>query len=386
MIILPDRNIPRARILMPMKRSFWSPSSYMPKDQLGNDTTRYKFIATTRYHDGKIAWQGVFEDRDDFDAFAFAYASGSLRYERDLWRLPTPEWIPGIYDELPTTFAVTVFLSSTSFTSLTYSVPVDWTTDNVVHCIGSGGSGGVAYVFVQQAHSSGGGEGGYGRKRNINVPPGGTTSYACGPSASIRNISTSGTAATGFTGWPTFFGNTTYATSPVGGNGGGPGQGSASSGVSIVGGTGGSGIGDVVYTGGAGGDVGGQGGTVTQCASGGGGAAGLNGNGGAGGSIAVAAPSQATSGGTGDAGTGGTSGAAGTELSGTYGSGGGGTGVIVVGGGGATGGAAGNYGGGGGAAACNNGSPAVSGASKQGIIHIVYIPFGMRFNMPMLGM
>lgn len=393
MIILPDRNISHPKILMPMKRSFWSPSNYISKDEFGNDTIRYRFIATIRYHDGKIAWRGTFEDRDDFDAFAFAYASGSLRYERELWKLSIPYWTPAPFEDLPILLAVTVILTSTTGT---YTIPGDWNSgDNIIHMIGAGGSGAAVFgPAFGMADAGGGGGGGYARQTNYPVDAGTSVSYGAGTGGSGRSAGTSSTATPGIAGGNTFFNGTSYAAAPIGATGGNGGTGTFTSGAVISYAFGGTGKGTVVYAGGFGGYIG-QNFVSSNNATGGGGAGGPNGAGNT--AVTIVSPSSsavATTGGTGGNGSGGTAGAAstngiapaaagnGADIATSYGSGGGGGGG--VGNFGGAGGTGGFYGGGGGGGAGNGSSS--SGAGRQGLIHITYIPYGLRFNMPILGM
>ena len=86
MIILPDKNIPRAKFLMPVAKKEWMiPSLSKPKDQFGNeDRTYFRIRAFT--NDGKICWNGLYEDRDDFDAVLFAIAEGTLKYQKEIGR------------------------------------------------------------------------------------------------------------------------------------------------------------------------------------------------------------------------------------------------------------------------------------------------------------
>ena len=71
MIILPDRNIPRSKVLMPMRLRDYAPSQRTCTFGIENQT---RFRLTARLHDGHIAWKGYFDDRDDADAFLAALA------------------------------------------------------------------------------------------------------------------------------------------------------------------------------------------------------------------------------------------------------------------------------------------------------------------------
>lgn len=375
------------RVLLPMKRSEWNPSQYVPKDELGNDTTHYSFVARVRLSDGFIAWQGRFADRDDFDAFIFAHVTGSLRYDRSLWRLPVPEWIPGLYDDLVLEFATDVFLTTTG-TSNTWTVASDWNSaSNTVHCIGAGGSGarGRPPNSGTRSFASGGGGGGYGNAANLSLTPSGSVTYGVG----AGHTPTGGTTTiSGTAGGDTYFNAASYAAASVGGAGGVGGP--VSNSASVTGALGGAGKGDVSYSGGQAGSITNTG--VFRIGSGAGGAGGPNGVGGDG-DDSPGTATGGTAGGAGDNGSGGAGGVSGggaagdgTEWSGTpYGSGGGGGGRGQA--SAATGGAAGNYGGGGGGMAAYSGSP-IGGPSRQGLIFITYTPTttGSFFNLAMLGM
>lgn len=394
MIILPDRKLSRGKVLMPVPRREWMPPSRAQQKTFCGDEDRTRFRLRAKTHDGRMVWQGWFEDRDDADAFLFALVSGSLRYERGLWQLPTPAWHPGIGEELSYDFVTQTILTTTG-SNQTYTKPADWNNaDNTVECIGAGGSGGVGSRLgtATTALGSGGGGGGYGVYTNLTLS--GNATYRCGTGGTSVNRTTTGVTA-GVAGGDTWFGvgATSYASASVGGTGGGAGNGNnqATSG-SATGGTAGAGKGTANAAGGAGGDI-----TVTNTnryGSGGGGAGGPNGAGNAG--VSYSGTSAGNSnGGSGDAGSGGSAGVApggaggnGTEWT-THGCGGGGAGsstttVAVAGSGG-------NYGGGGGGAGAGstgNTGDVTSGAGTQGIIIIEYTPASFRslYNMPMIGM
>ena len=386
MIVLPDRSIPRARFLLPVRDQEWrTPSQTLPKDEFGNDGVRTKFRLTARLSDGFVVWHGWFEDRAGADAFLFSVLTGSLRYERELWRLPTPEWHPGIGENLTYDFATVTFLTTTG--ANTYNVPSDWANSgSKIDCIGGGGGGGVG-AGTTNRYGAGGGGGGFGRKSNFSLTPGGTASYSIGVSGAGQSRSAAG-GTNGGSGGDTFFDNTTYASATVGATGGTGGAG-ANNALPTNGGVGGTGKGDSSASGGNGGSI--TSGSSGSCRTGGGGAAGFNGNGtSAGGS---AAANIRTPGGSGDAGFGGAggtstavNGVAGTEyqVSPAYGSGGGGAGNST----GAAGGSGGNYGGAGGGAAGASGTQ-TSGPGAQGLIVVEYTPAAVPSrlsNMPMMGM
>jgi hypothetical protein len=385
MLILHDPLISRSKFLMPVPKKQWmQPSLFVPKDQLGNDTTRTKFRVRARLNDGYVKWVGWFDDREDFDAFLWAIAKGTLKQEKELWKLPTPEWNSDIGENLSYDFATVTYLTTTG-TSNTYNVPSDWNNlNNTVECIGAGASGGAIYKSTGVRMGTGGGGGGFGKKSNISLTPSGTTTYGVGVGGVARVTSTNGIAVAGAAGGDTYFGESSYAAASVGGTGGGAGQASGTL-AALNGGTAGSGKGDSNASGGRGGNI--TTGSSNAVRTGAGGAGGPNGAGGNGTDTAGTTP-VATDGGAGDAGSGGAggtlgaeTGGKGTEYSASYGCGGGGRG-----GGSNTAGSGGNYGGGGGGVG-TNAFPATSGAGIQGLIVVTYTPGSSSLgNLPMLGM
>jgi hypothetical protein len=374
----------RPRVLMPIARSAWSPSAYVPKDQFGNDTTRHQFSAAIRLNDGHIAWRGVFQDREDFDAFLWAHVTGSLRYDRALWRLPTPQWIPGLYDDLVLEFATDVFLTTTG-TSNTYTVPSDWnSSSNTIHCVAAGGGGACARWASggSPRYAAGPGGGGYGRGTNVTLTPSGSATYGIGAGgAGAATRSTDG-FTNGSAGGDTYFDAASYAAASFGGTGGAGGVGSNTA-ATLAGSAGGSGKGAASASGGNGGDINST--TNTRYSTGGGGAGGPSGNGGQGNSIASGSNVN-TTGGTGNGG--GVAGnTAGTlwNVSPAYGPGGGATSAQNA--GTNTGGAGPTYGGGGGSAVTTSGNT-TGGTGAQGIIYISYTPGVTSFfpNLAMMGM
>lgn len=373
MIILPDKNIPRTRILMPVHDCEWrEPSLAQPKDQFGNQN-RTRFILTARLSDGFVKWRGYFECRDDADAFLYSLVCGSLHYEKPLWKLPTPHWSPCIdegvvYDQL----LVETLLTSPTGSNQTYALPSDWNKGvNTVECIG-GGSGGARGGIASTPGRGGGGGGAYAKSVNVELSAAATYQLgALGAGATVSNTA-------GGTGGDTWFNGTVITSCSAGAKGsvGTNAQTGSTGGLTatstgttlFAGGNGGSGQ----ATNGAGGGGGGAGG---GSAVGGNGTAGSGGNGGDGGR------GDGVLGGTGATADGGT-GNAGLEWT-TYGSGGGG-------GGGAgtptAGGPGGNYGAGGGGGGTAAISSSNGGAGTAGIIRITYTPYVGQFNMPMLGM
>lgn len=387
---------------MPVPKSEWrQPSLFVPKDQFGNDVVRTSFRLRARANDGYIVWEGIFSDRDDFDAFLFALAVGSLRVERALWRLPTPEWHPGISTDLAYEFATITVLTTTG-SNQTYTSPSDWgNSANTIECIGGGASG--AAGSLTSLHVTGGGGGAYGAITNFSfASPGSTTAtYRVGAQAAGVN-STGGTATTGTAGNPTWWndtanpggGTTNAKCSGAGGSAGVGGSGSQNGGA---GGTTAASWGQTKFDGGAGGNMTGASG---YGASGGGGAAGPNGAGNSGTSRSSTGTDIDLDGGSGDAGFGGAAGLGGNSnyvggngsemAGGAAGSGGGGGGrsltntSVVPGTGG-------NYGAGGGAMNVSAaGGTSLSGFGAQGVIVVTYTPTASttRYptNSPMLGM
>lgn len=394
-MVLPDRSLSRGKFLMPIPKWQWrEPSVALPRDQFWNKTVQTRFRLTAKLSDNYTAWTGWFDDRDDADAFLFALIYGSLRYERELWRLPTTNWHPGIGDNLVYDFATVTFLTSTS--SSTYTLPSDWNnSNNTIECIGGGGSGGASNRSTSVAScAAGGGGGGYGKYTNLILSTNAT--YKCGIGGSSVNRTTVG-ATSGNAGTETWFNGADYATASVGGSfgSGGAALSSGSSGTAN-GGAGGGGKGTSSFTGGRGGNAGATG--TQRVGSGAGGAAGLNGNGNNGVDIS-ATTGTASNGGSGDAGFGGAGGVVGgtitggngTEWSASYGSGGGGAGA-ETGTASATAGSGGDYGGGGGGVGGGTttaaSSSVTSGSGKQGLVVVTYTPgiFLANINLAMIGM
>jgi hypothetical protein len=274
MIILPDRNIPRAKILIPMHKKHWiTPSQAQKKDPFGNeDNTKFRIQAKS--NDGVIIWTGWFDDREDFDVFLWAVVTGTIKQEKALWDLPTPGWQPYLGDLITYQFATLTFLSSPTGSNQNYTAPNDWNNgNNTIEVVGGGGTGGFnsANSVTQNDNQPGGGGGAYSKISNQILTVGGTYVYNIG-AAGVGNTSTK------VSGGDTWFGNTTLATSFVGAKGGNV-PASANLQLGGIGGAAASGVGTVKYSGGNGGIIGlGQ-----YSGSGGGGAAGPYGNGGNGG-------------------------------------------------------------------------------------------------------
>lgn len=394
MIILPERNVPRGKILLPQRPSEWRQPSQRRTTFGIEDQTRFRL--TARLDDGHIAWRGWFDDREDADAFLCAMAGGSLPFERELWDLPVETWMPGYgygnvgwrpdFEEgLSYEFATTIFLTAGTGVQ-TWTKPGDWNNaSNSGETLGAGGSAGGGQT------GGAGGAGAYNKSTNMTVS-GATTSYQIGQGGTANTS----TGVAGTSGTDTFFGAATLGASLVGskaGNGGGAGPsgtagagGVAASGVG-AGFNGGPGAAGIAGSGGSGG-----GGAAGSTAAGGAGASGTGpGGGGGGADNGATGNASGTTGGTGAHGGGsggagssgvpaGGAGGPGAEWDGSHGSGGGGGG----GEGGASptaGGQGGLYGAGSGGGGNNNISVACP-VGAQGIVVLIYTPQFAIFMNP----
>lgn len=393
MLILPDRNIPRTKLLLPMADRHWrSPSQAQRKNIFGHEN-RTRFRIRARLHDGHVAWVGWFDDRADFDAFLNAICLGTLHTDRFVQRLPTPWWnpdlqeYPGIFYEFVTVSFIT---SGTTFVVPADCIGVSGQSGEFIDTIAGGGGGG-------EHNSSGMANGGSGAAWSRNT--GGTTAVPLTPGSSVTIQVGAGGAAlssgsssvnsAGNPGTRTWFNGATFAAASVGSE---PGLGGAianqfSSTAATAGGL----ASGRPNSGNTSGNNGGNSGACTGAfqslkAAGAGGAAGLNGAGVNG--TNSTASSTATAGGAGDNGSGGagsagsnsasSNGSDGTEYDATHGSGGGAGGVAFTGGAGsALAGNGGNYGAGGGGTAVNAGVPVsnTTGAGGPGLIVLSYAPF-----------
>jgi len=366
------------------------------KDQFGNeDQTRFR--VTGRLNDGYVVWRGWFDDRDDLDAFLWALAKGTLKSERALWSLCSPEWSSDIGENLSYEFATVTFLSSSPGSNQTYTSPSDWNNNNnTIECIGGGGSGAVGSLADGfRAAGTGAGAGAYSKISNFTFASPGTTTatYNVGKFGAAVSSTVAGNAGTS-----TWFNSSTD-----------PGVGTDNSKCSARFGTGGiyntggtqssaggatsSSWGQTKYNGGDGGQT--TSGASAYRASGGGGAAGPSGAGLAGGNATAGTPT-AGNGGNANNGAGATGGAgstsaaggiggSGTEWDGTHGVGAGG-GAYANSATSFNAGSAGNYGGAGAGCSSSSVSGHSSGAGAQGLIVITYTPQSLSSNMPMLGM
>jgi hypothetical protein len=179
MLILHDSAISRSKLLAPVPKKEWmSPSLSSPRDQFGNETVKYMFAVSAKSNDGAVIWKGWFDDREDFDAFLWALVNKTLKYEKALWDLPTPNWQPYLGELITYEFATFSFLT-TAGTTQTFNVPTDFNSlNNIIHCVGAGGWGSKSQYISNYYHTGGGGGGGaYARKNNVSLTKGGTCQY-----------------------------------------------------------------------------------------------------------------------------------------------------------------------------------------------------------------
>lgn len=387
MLVLPQRH--NYRILMPIPKTDWrSPSAAQPKDPFGRENC-VRHSVTARTNTGEVFWRGWFDDREDFDVFVHALALRTLKAQRPLWSLPTPNWL-GDFDNLPLFYAVTsyVFKTTPTGSNQTSTSPKDWdNSHNAIETIGAGGSGGATSAAGSGVIGSGAGGGAWnglgnhaslGANFSFAVP--GTTTYVWQVGVGgIAKTNAAGGGTAGADGGDSWFNGTTLAGSSCGSKGGikgavvttPPGNGGA-------GGTGASGVGTSSKNGGRGGNITNAG--VANGGSGGGGAGGSTAIGGQGTDSAATGVVQ-TAGGQGDPAVGGAGGAAGqnngvagTEIdSSTTGSGGGGGGRAAA--GTVTAGSGAVYGGGGGGCCSTSSVSATSGAGAVGLVALIYTPF-----------
>lgn len=320
------------KILPVVPKLEWrEPSVYMPKNVFGHKAWHTEFVITAKTKAGYTIWRGVFQDRDDADAFLFAAVRGTLRVEWALHDLPDPIYSPGFYpDELIVWhFAVTTFYTS----GTSWTVPSDWNnSSNEIVAIGGGGNGAAgSYDVIMGKDTFPGYCGGGGGGAACAV----ITNQTYTPGASrVMSIAAAGADTT-----LRIDANTSNAIVAKGGAAGSVVAGGA-------GGTAAASTGSVKYSGGTGEDA------VTNVSTGrGAGAASTTANG-----------SMPTSG------DGAGQGANGTGLGSGYGSGGGGA---------ANSGTAGNYGAGGGGGLPNGG---VAGLGSPGLLKVTHTPASAAMN------
>jgi hypothetical protein len=334
-----------------------------------------------RLHDGGVYRTFWFSDRDDAQAFLYAAITGSLRYEKELWRLPNPRWEPAEWVDVTYDFVTFNSITSTNAANQTFNVPADFNPgNNAIQCIGTGGAAGASGLASATVSAGGGGAGGWGQVVNAGLTPNGTATFLLNVGAN-GPLSTAGTSNNGGSSSNTWMRIDGGATAPANSTQGA--LGSAGTGGAAGTGTQGGGTGGNVNIGSStnnGGNGGGATASVSAAAGGGGGAAGPNGVGG----TATSPTNTNSSGGNGDNNTGGggggtaTNGSNGTEIDTVHstGAGGGGGGALS-----GTAGSGGLYGGGGGAVAQNN-STVRAGSGGQGLIVVSYTPiffFGTDF-------
>lgn len=384
MIILPDQHQPKGKFLLPIKRREWLALSERQRIWGPSPSTYWQLTAYT--HDRRKVWSGRFDDREDCDAFLYAVAHETIRYERELWRLPTPFW-PDLPDGLIYE-CVTYTTLTTTGGGTNYTVPADWnSSNNTIHAIGAGGSGGAARGGSgNPRNAAGGGGGAYAAQTNVTLTPAASIPYVVGTAGTAiaisTNIATFGNAGT----------DSTFNTTTVVAKAGGGGEATVST-TDAAGGAGGlasASTGSTKFNGGTGGNATNDSGG--WCGTGAGGAGGPGGAGANGTSSATV--DTETAGGTGGNGSGGTGGIAGggaggngTDITGSgVGSGGGGGGQIDN-AAGATAGTGGNYGAGGGGCACTGVGTTTSGAGNKGVIVVaytaaLYIAWRTQFSEP----
>ncbi len=381
MIILPDRNIARAKYLMPMLYRDWrKPLSWEGKDT--SNVLGIYFLVQAWRADKRVVWTGRFEDREDADEFLYAIATGSLLKDKYIQRLVQPmpwsgyresDFDPAmLYDETIHYNMVTQIGIGAS--SGVWTAPGDCyglrdragEIADVISGGGGGGSGSGGYS------AAGGGGGGFARITSYGMSPGQQFSYGiAGGAAGGTGDGYSAYAANGASAGASWF----ISGGVLAANGGGAGNATTQT---TTGGGGGAG-----YAG-AWGKTGGRGGYTTAYpysgGGGGGGASGPNGDGWNGGDSA--ANYAQTNGGSGNGnqiGGGGPSadGAAGNWY-GPWGPGGGGGGQRIISSapnGQYYAGSGGHYGGGGAGQAMPAGQPGsrgYGGSGGSGILVIQY--------------
>lgn len=392
MLILPDRHIPRARVLMPLPRASWLPSQRARIH--GIENAQYWIIDAVT-SDGVRYWRGCFEDRDDADAFLWAMARTACgeKIPRDIARLPQRpsgphlplwchwfpakhygEWRPDFID-LPLRYE---FLSAdfvTTIGSSTYTSKGDWTnTGNFVFTVGAGASGGTV---PGTGHGTGGGAGACNSAADFSFAVPGVTTAAVNVGAGGAAVAHASILTNGNDGGDTWFNGANLAASTVGSKGGVKGVAGTGSQNGGLGGAAASGTGTAEGDGGRGGNLTGASGSG---GSGGAGAGGPDGNGNQGVDSSSTTGGVTTNGGTSNAGSdaGGTAGAGGNDggaggngstWDASHGLGGGAGGSNSN---GAVGGAGGLYGGAGGGARGGVGT-ITSGAGRQGMIVLLYV-------------
>ena len=353
MIILPDKNIARAKYLPPMLRCEWQ--------AFGGDANIHfqTWLAQAYRADYSMVWQGHFEDREDADEFMAALISGVIKHDRYLRQLPVycPDFDPDMLRDPSIQYNMVTNLGIGPSSGV-WSAPGDCygfrsRAGEFIDCIGPGGGAGSG---APSRNSTGGGGGGFARRIDLALTPGTGVSFNVGSGGAGAATTATGAAGAGGTSDTWFY---SPANPGVQGNAGGGGNTGVVGGNPVGGGGGGAAAGNYGFAGGRGGN---QSGAQGSNATGGGAAANPSGAGAAGGDISGVA-ATVSAGGVGAG-----------LIYGPWGPGNGGVGVRGP--SGCVGGAGENFGGGGGAA-CNNVSSTLSqtgGAGGGGLIVLRYEP------------
>ena len=131
MIILPDKNIPKSKILLPVQKKMWRQSSQ--RSGLFQIENNIIFKVSAKLNDGYTVWRGWFHDRNDADEFLFSLINGSLPFERKIWDtfdetwhhihgFSKLGWRPDLGENLHYDFHVQTFLTHTSFENQKYII------------------------------------------------------------------------------------------------------------------------------------------------------------------------------------------------------------------------------------------------------------------------
>ena len=232
MIILPDRHIPRARILTPLR---WQSPSQRSTTYGHENVTRWRI--TARINDGHIVWSSWYDDRGDADAVLESIISGRIRTERPLWGLGSVPWHDGVPSTAVYQIHSMTFLCSYPGQPQTWTVPDDWlnplyapprytedglyawsgspafltsgtsstspanwnSANNFIETIGGGASG--ANGQSGNLPGAGGGAGGYAKATNVTLTPSTSIAYVVGAGGSVP----AGSGTAGNAGTDTYF-------------------------------------------------------------------------------------------------------------------------------------------------------------------------------------
>lgn len=390
MIILKPHEL---KALPPLRWNHWrTPSQAQPKNSLGHENqTRFRLRAMT--HDGVVRWVGWWDDRDEMDAFLWAMAEGTLRYQRELWDTPAETWMPQygwgnvgwrpdfgeglVYD-----FATVVFIvSGTTATVPSDSNGLSSGSGEFLDGIGAGGSGAFNTGFGGSA--SGGTGGAWSRITTISLSAGATVNVQAGAGGAAK----SGATANGNNGTDTWY-NKSAASAPASTTDGilaKAGSAGLTTGAAVSGGQAASGVGSSKNNGGGSGSAssGGSGGGGAASSAGAGGTssnASSNGTQGGSSGSGLAGSAGFSSGGSGTTGAGGS----GTEYDASHGAGSGSGGTFGT---GNSSGVGGRYGAGSGGV--GNFANGATGKGGDGLLVYSYNPVtagGARFRAFIVGM